>query len=146
MKEFMKAKRGFSQVVAALILMLIAVATGVVVYGYIMGWIGGATGSTGGQRGQLQFDSIYATASDDVIKIYLRNTGSKDLILYDGVYIQGAKHTNTTLFGTTSLPVGSVLYLEIDTTGTLDLQAAYNYEVTVTCTDGTKASQSVEAK
>jgi len=32
--------------VGALILMLLAVASGVVVYAYVMGWLGGATGTT----------------------------------------------------------------------------------------------------
>ena len=132
--------------IASLILMLIAVASGVLVYAYTIGWLGGATQTTGGQLGELQFDSIYATASDDVIKLYVRNTGGKDLTLSDGVYVQGTRFTNATAFSTTSLTVGSLAYLQIDTTGTVDLTQNYHYEVTVTCTDGTKASQSVEAK
>ncbi|NLD66911.1 MAG: hypothetical protein GX648_10125, partial [Crenarchaeota archaeon] len=40
-KSLMKNKKAFSAIIAALILMLIAVAAGVVVYAYVMGWIGG---------------------------------------------------------------------------------------------------------
>ena len=41
LKKLLKSKIAFSAVVASLILMLISVAAGVVVYGYVMGWIGG---------------------------------------------------------------------------------------------------------
>ena len=145
LKKLLRAKRAFSPVIASLILMLLAVAAGVVVYSYVMGWLGGATQNPGGQKGELQFDSIYATASDNVIKIYVRNIGGKDLTLSDSIYVQGTKFTNATTL-TTSLTVGSLAYLQVDTTGTIDLTQGYHYEVKVTCTDGTTVSQSVEAK
>ena len=43
--------------------MLLAVASGIVVYSFVMGWLGGATNSSSGVTiGQLQFESLYATA------------------------------------------------------------------------------------
>lgn len=145
MKKLLRGKRAFSPVIASLILMLLAVASGVVVYAYVMGWLGGATETLGGQHGELQFDSIYATASDDVIQIYVRNIGGNDLTLSDSIYVKGTKFTNATAL-TASLTVGSLAYLEVDTNGSPDLIKGYHYEVKVTCTDGTLVSQSVEAK
>jgi FlaG/FlaF family flagellin (archaellin) len=145
LRRLFRSKRAFSPVIAALILMLLAVAAGVVVYAYVMGWLGGATQTPGSTQGKLQYDSLYATASSDVIQIYVRNVGGKDLTLSDSIYVQGTKFTNASSL-TTSLTVGSLAYLEVDTTGTIDLSQGYHYEVKVTCTDGTAVSQSVEAK
>jgi len=147
LKDLFRGKRAFSPVIAALILMLLAVAAGVVVYAYVMGWLGGATQNPGGQKGELQYDSLHATASSDVIKIYVRNVGGKDVLL-EAIYVDGTKFDNTTTITTSSgtLSVKELGYLEVDTTGTTDLLEGYYYEVKVTCTDGTTVSQSVEAE
>jgi len=142
-KEMLRAKKAFSTVIAALILMLLAVASGVVVYAYVMGWIGGAT-TGGGTPGKLQFDSIYATSgSPGTIKIYVRNVGDKDLLL-SKIYVAGTEKANTTAIpdAGVSITVQSVKYLEVSHTMT----KGYSYEVKVTCKDGTAVSQSVEAK
>jgi flagellin-like protein len=136
----LRDRRGFSPVIAALILMLLAVASGVVVYGYTMGWIGGATGS-GGTKGQLQFDSLHADASSDTIKIYVRNVGNKDLTL-SKIYVEGTAVANVTDLGSgVSIAVQSVKYLQVSYT----MSENYAYEVKVTCSDGTTISESVEA-
>ncbi len=143
MKKLLRTKRAFSPVIAALILMLLAVAAGVVVYAYVMGWIGGSTTTTGGTQGKLQFDSIYADATTDTIKVYVRNTGGKDLLL-SKIYVDGTEEANTTAIAVAgvSITVQSVSYLEVSPTMT----TGYFYEVKVTCKDGTTVSQSVEAK
>jgi len=143
LKKLLRAKRAFSPVIAALILMLLAVAAGVVVYAYVMGWIGGATQTGGGTQGKLQFESIYANATSDTIKIYVRNVGGKDLLL-SKIYVEGTEKANATTIpdAGVSLTVQSVAYLEISYTMT----KGYYYEVTVTCKDGTTISRSVEAE
>jgi len=147
-KKPFRGKRAFSPVIAALILMLLAVAAGVVVYSYVMGWLGGATQNPGGQKGELQFDSIHATALDDVIKIYIRNVGGKDLTI-SHVYVEGVAQkngTDTTTDVDEVIAVNTVKYLQVDTSASGTLTAGYHYEVKVTCTDGTTVSQSVEAE
>lgn len=142
-KKLLRAKRAFSPVIAALILMLLAVAAGVVVYSYVMGWIGGATGAPGGTQGEMQFDSIKIDASASSVTLYIRNSGSKDLTI-DYIYIEGTgyieTHANVTC--TPSLTVNTVQSIVIDTTGTVSYTADYSYEVRVVCTDGTTVSQS----
>lgn len=136
----LRAKRAFSAVIASLILMLLAVAAGVVVYAYVMGWIGGTTQNP--QRtGQMQFDSIYATAGTGKIKMYVRNVGGADLNL-SKIYIGGVDTANNTSFDGYSLAVQAVAYLEANCTMTKN----YFYEVAVACKDGTSVSQSVQAK
>jgi hypothetical protein len=120
--------------------MLLAVAAGVVVYAYVMGWIGGTTQNP--QRtGQMQFDSIYATAGTGKIKMYVRNVGGADLNL-SKIYIGGVDTANNTSFDGYSLAVQAVAYLEANCTMTKN----YFYEVAVACKDGTSVSQSVQAK
>lgn len=128
--------------IASLILMLLAVATGVVVHGYAMGWIGGATQTTRGTKGELQFDSIYADATAGKIKMYVRNVGGK--LLLSKIYVEGVEKANATAIADAgvSITVQSVKYLEVSYTMT----KGYFYEVKVTCKDGTSVSQSVEAK
>jgi FlaG/FlaF family flagellin (archaellin) len=141
LRKVFRAKRAFSAVIASLIMMLLAVAAGVVVYAYVMGWIGGTTQNP--QRtGQMQFDSIYASAGTGKIKMYVRNVGGADLNL-SKIYISGVDTANST--GTLegySFGVQAVAYLEANCTMTKN----YFYEVIVTCKDGTSVSQSVQAK
>ena len=139
-KEVLRAKRAFSPVIAALILMLLAVAAGVVVYAYTMGWLGGATQTPGGVKGDLQFDSIWHNTSHVIFT--LRNVGHKS-ITPDAVYVDGVKKSLAGGGSWSALAVqaeSSEFY--VAHTGT----AGYYYEVKVTCTDGTVATQSVEAK
>jgi FlaG/FlaF family flagellin (archaellin) len=142
LKQSYRARRAFSAVIASLILMLLAVAAGVVVYAYVMGWIGGTTQNP--QRtGQLQFDSIYATAgAPGKIKMYVRNVGGVDLNV-SKIYVNGVDTVNNTAIAdSVLLPVQSVAYLEVNYTMTKN----YFYEVAVTCKDGTTLTQSVQAK
>jgi FlaG/FlaF family flagellin (archaellin) len=140
LRRMFRAKRAFSAVIASLILMLLAVAAGVVVYAYVMGWIGGATQNPT-HTGQMQFDSIYASAGTGKIKMYVRNVGGVDLNL-SKIYIGGVDTANNTSFDGYSLAVQAVAYLEANCTMTKN----YFYEVAVTCKDGTSVSQSVQAK
>ena len=140
-KRFLRDKRAFSPVIAALILMLIAVAAGVVVYGYVMGWLGGATNVPPGTKGELQFDSLYATAgSPGAITTYVRNVGQKELTL-SRVYVNGGNMTFA--LSDYTLSVGEV---SGEITVIYTMTAGRTYEVKVTCTDGTSISQSVEAR
>ena len=141
MKRRFRAKKAFSAVIASLILMLLAVAAGVVVYAYVMGWIGGTTQNPT-RTGQLQFDSIYANSgTPGKIKMYVRNVGGMDLNV-SNVYVEGVATANNTALTDGTVSVHNVLYLEVNYTMTKN----YFYTVAVSCKDGTALSQSVQAK
>jgi hypothetical protein len=143
LKKLCKSKTGFSAVIAALILMLLAVAAGVVVYAYVMGWIGGAQQSST-NTGIIQIDSITASVDDQQIKVYVRNAGGSDLVL-DKIYVAGTAVENATAFTTSSksLDVQQTAYLQLDKQS---LEASRFYDVKVVCVDGTTVSTSVEAR
>ena len=132
MKKLLRAKRAFSPVIAALILMLLAVAAGVVVYSYVMGWLGGATKSSGGQTGELSLDSYTADAGTDIIKAYVRNVGGKD-VTTNRAYVDGANVTSVTAV---TISVGAVKEITITAT-TPGLTTGHTYSVKIVCTDGT---------
>jgi hypothetical protein len=153
-KRQFKSKRAFSAIIASLILMLLAVAAGIVVYGYVMGWIGGAT-TNPRMTGHLSFDMTYANVSLSKINLAIRNVGGTNLLLAN-VYVQGADLTSscseigaatnytTPLNGTGYLlTVQSVAYVVINYTG---MSTGYYYSIQVSCKDGTTLSQSVQAQ
>jgi hypothetical protein len=121
--------------------MLLAVAAGVVVYSYVMGWNGGTTQNPT-HTGQMQFDSINANAGTSRIKIYVRNVGGTNLTI-SKIYVDGIDTANETVITTgTTLSVQDVHFVNVTYTMTKN----YFYEVAVVCKDGTTVSQSVQAK
>jgi archaeal type IV pilus assembly protein PilA len=72
-----KQKRAISPIIATLLLILIAIAAGVVVYAYVLGFVGNSTGNTGGTKNTLSIDQLvltHVTASAPVT-VYVRNLG-----------------------------------------------------------------------
>jgi hypothetical protein len=130
-------------VISALLLILLAVAAGIVAYTYVMGWLGGATKSPKAGYGQLQFDSIRADDSEDKIKMFVRNVGGVALNI-SKIYVDGEEKANNTALpdGGYEIDVNEVVYLEVNATVTKNRF----YEVAVTCLDGTTVSQAVKGK
>jgi hypothetical protein len=154
LKKMLGSKKAFSAIIASLILMLLAVAAGVVVYAYVMGWVGGAT-TNPKMSGHLSFDTTYANTTGSKINLAIRNVGGTNLMLAN-VYVAGADLTSscsvngaatnyTTPLNATGylLPVQSVAYIVINYTG---MSTGYYYGVQVACKDGTTISQSVEGQ
>jgi len=141
-RRMLTNRKAFSAVIASLILMLLAVAAGVVVYSYVMGWIGSATNNPT-HNGQLSFDTIYANATAGTVKIYVRNVGGVGLMV-SKIYINGIDMPNATaiLPAGVALDVQGVTYLIVNYT----MVANQYYTVQVTCKDGTIASQSFPAQ
>jgi flagellin-like protein len=68
-----------SPIIATLLLILIAIAAGVVVYAYVIGFVGSSTGGGGNPSGQISIDS--ASDSGTTVTIYVRNTGSTSITI-----------------------------------------------------------------
>lgn len=148
LKKMLGSNRAFSAIIASLILMLLAVAAGVVVYAYVMGWVGGAT-TNPRQTGHLSFDTTYASVSGSKINLAVRNVGGTNLVI-SNVYVQSVDlssncTTNSITLNATgyTLNVQQVAYLVVNYTGML---TGYYYNVQVACKDGTLISQSVQAQ
>ena len=82
LSEIRKERRAISPIIATLLLILIAIAAGVVVYAYVIGFIGNSTGNTGNNTSVISIDSFCASASlgkctsGNAYYIVIRNVGS----------------------------------------------------------------------
>jgi len=142
LKRLLRKDAAFSAVIAALILMLLAVAAGVVVYAYVMGWIGGTTGEAG-QYGELSLDSVIANSTTRFITAYVRNIGGKS-VTPDKAYVNDYNVTSMTSNPATIAP-SAVANVTINAT-TPGLTKNVNYAVKIICSDGTTLTFSVKAK
>lgn len=121
-------KTAISPIIATLLLILIAIAAGVVVYAYVIGFVGSTTQNTGNSVALISVDNFCASASlgkctsGNAYYIVVRNVGS------------------------VSVPAGTVqLYFTDKTSGatgstTCTLAAAVNPGSTYTCSNGGSAS------
>ena len=75
-------RRAISPIIATLLLILIASAAGVVVYAYVIGFVGNSTGNTGNNTSVISIDSFCASAtlgkctSGNAFYLVIRNVGS----------------------------------------------------------------------
>ena len=143
LKILLRKDKAFSAVIASLILMLLAVAAGVVVYAYVMGWIGGATGQQAGKYGELSLDTATANSTSKVITTYVRNIGGISATP-DKAYVNDNNATNVTSSPATIDP-NAVATVTINAT-TPGLTKNITYEVKIICSDGTTVTFSVKAK
>jgi len=75
--QISKEKRAISPIIATLLLILIAIAAGVVVYAYVIGFVGNSTTNAGGATDTLSIDQTYLThvTSSIPVTAYVRNEG-----------------------------------------------------------------------
>jgi len=88
---FIKNK-GVSTFIAVLLLMALAVAAGVVIYSYTMGYLGGMGGSS--LPGTLSLDTATCLESTGTMTAYVRNIG-KGSVSFDSAYVDGVNATFT---------------------------------------------------
>jgi len=84
--------KGVSTFIAVLLLMALAVAAGVVIYSYTMGYLGGMGGSS--LPGTLSLDTATCSESTGTMTAYVRNIG-KGSISFDAAYVDGVNATFT---------------------------------------------------
>ena len=85
-------KKGVSTFIAVLLLMALAVAAGVVIYSYTMGYLGGMGGSS--LPGTLSLDTSVCLESTGNMTAYVRNIG-KGSVSFDSAYVDGVNSTFT---------------------------------------------------
>jgi hypothetical protein len=84
-----RSRKGISTFIATLLLMVLAVAAGVVIYAYVMGYLGSFSGPS--TLGSISIDSSSLNlASTPPVTAYVRNIGHAGFLL-DSVYINGIK-------------------------------------------------------
>ena len=88
-----KNRKGISTFIATLLLMVLAVAAGVVIYAYTMGYLGGFGSPQ--TMGGISIDT-YNIPSDTSVVVYVRNIGKTTFVL-QSAYLDGTPVTFTAL-------------------------------------------------
>ena len=70
----MKLRKGISPIVATVLLILIAIATGIVIYVFAAGWVGTRLAGTSGPQAVLVVESAYYNGTNFIL--YVRNDGA----------------------------------------------------------------------
>jgi len=156
----MKAsKKAISPIIATVLLILIAIATGVIIYAFATGWVGSRI-SNSGPSSMISIDaaSIRSTIETNVynVTVYVRNIGSSATNI-SGIYIIDPStgnilggNTSTSTFAVggsasnhdVSLEPNQVKEISCNITAT-SLKNGYSYQIKVTTTDGSEATTSV---
>ena len=156
-------RKGVSPIIAVLLLILIAIAAGVMVYAFVAGWVGSATSSTTVAQGQLSVDFADANATAGNITVYIRNVGGVTVNI-DGIYVSVAggselpwnnvtnasgtgfyaKDTYPSTFGNLTITPGQVVPIIIHYNANV-LSEGQLYTVKLVAKDGTTYVFSVKA-
>jgi archaeal type IV pilus assembly protein PilA len=85
-------KKGISPIIATLLLILIAIAAGVVVYAYVIGFVGNSTGNTGSNQNQISIDqlNVASATSSFPATVYVRNLGPSVESFDVGFYLKSS--------------------------------------------------------
>ena len=110
-------RRGISPIIATLLLILIAIASGVVVYAYVIGFVGNSTGNTGATTDTLSIDQLVLSSkpTNFPVTVFVRNQGPSTEYFNTGFYVKSSSIDNQlgpavslTQTGATSFTVTSV--------------------------------------
>lgn len=127
-----RKKRGISTFIATLLLMVLAVSAGVVIYAYVMGYLGGFGGTE--TLGSMSLDTINVSGTS--VTAYLRNTGKVALTI-NAVYVGGVDFKGFTATpGTITEGTVGILIFSIPGAG--------SHTIKVVCADNTQISFTVK--
>ncbi len=135
-----KSRRAVSTFIAVLLLMALAVAAGVVIYSYTMGYLGSMGGTS--TVGTMSLDTVTANSTSNTIVAYIRNIG-KSSIDFDIAYIDGVQ-VQAVNFSANPDPLAVELVSTI-TIG-ISMNGGTTYEIKVIATDNTQLTFNVKAK
>jgi archaeal type IV pilus assembly protein PilA len=82
-------KKAISPIIATLLLILIAIAAGVVVYAYVIGFVGNTTTGQGSGTSSLTADLTGIKAATGVTTLVLKNVGGTTASIGSGLYLKG---------------------------------------------------------
>ncbi|RLG76738.1 MAG: hypothetical protein DRO12_03975 [Thermoprotei archaeon] len=139
--------QGISPVISSVLLILVALAAGLVIYAYVTGWMGGRlTGETGPQA-ILVIEEAYYNGSHFIL--WVRNDGGVPVNI-TRAYITDPN--GTVVFVDLSddgyeVKPGNVTDVHIDASEAgIDVQSGYTYEIKLVGSDGSTVSTPVRAR
>ena len=159
----MKAlRKGISPIIATVLLILIAIATGIVIYAFATGWIGGRLNQGSGPQAVLVVETGYWNGStSETFVLYVRNDGGAPANITRAYitdpngnvyYISTQYISSTASLATTGSGQGVIVTPgNVNTTviyygaTSLSVQSGYAYKITIVSSDGSEVSYTVRA-
>jgi flagellin-like protein len=159
-----KERRAISPIIATLLLILIAIAAGVVVYAYVIGFVGSTTGTQGTGTSQLSIDIASGASSSSSVTAFVRNIGGSSAVITafyvldsTGNPVAGGSFIGTTATSSASacatitavagmacsLAAGSSV--KISVASGITMSSGSTYELKVTTADGSVVTYSYKA-
>lgn len=85
-------RKAISPIIATLLLILIAIAAGVVVYAYVIGFVGNSTQNTGGTQDNISIDQLYVASAVTSFPatVYVRDLGPSVESFDVGFYLKSS--------------------------------------------------------
>jgi archaeal type IV pilus assembly protein PilA len=151
-----------SPIIATLLLILIAIAAGVVVYAYVLGFVGSNTNGSAPGTSQLSIDTSSGSSASNTVTAFFRNIGGSAAII-TSVYVldtTGTPVLGGSVIGTASSPVTGCTITSTTTTmpcsispsatGSISLSSVTltkgnTYQIKIDTQDGSSVSQSFKA-
>jgi len=136
-------KKGVSPIIATVILVLIAVAAGVMLWLWVSGFASTTPAQQPALNERIRIDAVQVstTSNTTTVTIYVRNIGNSDVKI-GAAYILDTtgiiKAANTEITGVTINP-GSVSTVQVNVSST-NLQAGYAYVAKVVTINGVEAT------
>jgi len=132
-------KRGVSPVIAVLLLIAIAVATGILVYVWVSNLAGSLTTGGGTQAAeQLQLEAYdFVTDKPTTLYLYLRNPGGINIEI-DKIYVfqSGTGTIYTATFNPSSVSPGASTKISVTLPSGLNVESGYSYTVKIVTKTG----------
>jgi len=154
-------RKGISPIIATVLLILIAIATGIVIYAFATGWIGGRLNQGSGPQAVLVVETGYWDKDNNLFVLYVRNDGGAPANITrayitdpnGNVYYIDVSHisSDASLAKAGSGQGVIVTPGNVNTTAiyygatSLSVQSGYAYKVTIVSTDGSEVSYTIRA-
>ncbi len=157
-----KARKGISPIIATVLLILIAIATGILIYAFANGWIGGRLSSGTGPNTVLVVEEGYyvSNTTGKGFILYVRNDGGVQVNITSAyvtapngeVYYVSAKNISTSLKAAVStggkgvvITPGNVQTVVVAQPSGLTVTKGYIYKITLVTTGGVEVTYSIRA-
>ena len=136
-------RRGISPIIATVLLILIAIATGLLIYTFATGWIGGRASTGTGPTSSITIEA--ANISSKGVTVYVRNIGGVPTNI-SAVYVtdlsSGSVYADTSPTVDNPINPGEVKKVYADLSG-FTPSKGYSYEIKVVTSDGASATLTI---
>jgi flagellin-like protein len=162
--DLIKERKAISPIIATLLLILIAIAAGVIVYAYVIGFVGGTSNNQATGASNISIDSVSGVAGSTAVTAYIRNIGPQSAIItavyivdttgtpiaggtYIGTQLPSAGLTCTSITSATSMAcsVAPSATASISLTSVTGLVKGLTYQLKITMSDGSQVVQSFKS-